>query len=292
MDLTLAKSFLLVSEIGSISEAANRLRITQSALSRRIQQFEKQLGGQLIYRSRKGIELTEIGKIAFNECGKLINIHKRLLESISSQQGLKSGCVKIGGGATAVSHILPFTIAKFREKHPEILFQLKEAGSAEVAKNVSNGDIELGIVTLPLNEQGLSIKHTIIDDIVLISHHDHPLTKQKNIKTKDLIKFPFVGFDSDTVLRKLIDEKIRKLGYEIQIVMELRSIPSILQMVITTGSLAFVSRLAIKDNNQVKELQIVDLKIARKLALISKKNLGLSKPSQTFLIKLKKFLTN
>ena len=72
MDLTLAKSFLLVSEIGSISEAANRLRITQSALSRRIQQFEKQLGGQLIYRSRKGIELTEIGKIAFNECGKLI----------------------------------------------------------------------------------------------------------------------------------------------------------------------------------------------------------------------------
>ena len=292
MDLILAKSFLNVAEIGSISEAANRLNITQSALSRRIQQYEDQLGAKLIARSRKGIELTEIGKLAIHECEKIINIHEKLVESISLQQGLENGIVRIGGGATAVSHILPSTIAIFQKKYPKILFQLKEAGSAEVAKDVNNGHIELGIVTLPLNEKDLVIEHTLIDDIVLICRKGHPLTKYKEISVNDLENFSFVGFDAETALRNIIDNEARKAGLEIKIVMELRSIPSILQMVITTGSLAFVSRLAIKENNLIKEVPITNLKIKRKLALISKKNSNLSMPSQAFLDKLKKFLIN
>ena len=144
MDLHLTRSFVTVAEAGSISRAAARLGLTQSALSRRIQQYEEQLGARLLTRSRHGIELTEEGRLALTGGQRLLSAWAALREEIRLHQGLETGQVRIGGGATAVSFILPTAIAAFQSKHPEILFQLKEAGSSEIAEDVLQGRLELG----------------------------------------------------------------------------------------------------------------------------------------------------
>jgi len=286
MDLTLTRSFLAVAEAGSLTRAADRLGITQSALSRRIQQYEDQLGASLLSRGRQGVALTEEGRIALQEGQRLVAGWERLREQIAQHQGLESGQVRIGGGATAVSFILPAAIARFQRLHPGVLFHLKEAGSSEIAEDVLLGHLELGIVTLPVRSQELRTRPLIDDDIVLVAHRDHPLAGRERLSVGDLAGEGFVGFEAGTALRQLIDNALREAGLELQVVMELRSIPSILRMVATTGHLAFVSRLSITDQSAVVELPVEGLKIRRHLAVISRQQGRLSAAAAAFSTRL------
>jgi len=282
MDLLLTRSFLAVAETGSITDAAERLGVTQSALSRRIQQYEEQLDTLLLTRSRKGVELTDTGRLAVNEGQRLVTAFEKLKEEIALHQGLEGGTVRIGGGATAVSFVLPPAIAAFQQEHPKVLFQLKEAGSSEIADDVLNGRLELGIVTLPLQARDLEIQSLTNDDIVLVARKDHPLAKARSINPRMLGDQAFVSFEADTALRNLIDNEVRNTGVEINVVMELRSIPSILRMVLTTGHLAFVSRMALGDQPDIVEIKVKGLSIRRRMAVVSRKHAALSAAATSF----------
>ena len=282
MDLTLTQSFIAVVESGALTRAADRLGVTQSALSRRIQQYERQLGVELLSRGRQGVELTEAGRIAYEEGRRLLAAWQRLKNEIALHQGLESGQVRIGGGATAVSFILPPAIAEFQRRHPRVRFQLKEAGSAEIAEDVLRGQLELGIVTLPLRSHELQARPLVEDDIVLVARRNHPLARRGQIRLSDLGSEGFVGFEAGTALRQLIDNAMREAGVEPQVMMELRSIPSILRMVVTTGHLAFVSRLALADQQEVVELKVEGLRIQRRLAVISRQRGRLSAATDAF----------
>lgn len=286
MDLLLTHSFVAVAEAGSITEAAAQLGVTQSALSRRLQQLETQLGARLLQRSRQGVSLTDVGELTLNEGQKLLRGWANLREEIERRQGLSSGSVRIGGGATAVSFILPQAIANFQAQHPDIHFQMKEAGSAEIASDVASGQLELGIVTLPLRQQELHTESLIADDIVLVVRHQHPLAKKRRVQAADLAGQPFVSFEGGTALRNLIDSALRHAGVELNVVMELRSIPSILRMVATTGSLAFVSRMAAVTEQDVTIVPVKGLRISRQLALISRAPNELSTAAKAFTAKL------
>lgn len=286
MDLLLTHSFVSVAQAGSITDAAEQLGVTQSALSRRIQQFEEQLGAQLLSRSRKGIELTDIGRLVLAEGQRMLTTFANLKEEIALHQGLEGGTVRIGGGATAVSFVLPPAIATFQQAHPKILFHLKEAGSSEIADDVVNGRLELGIVTLPLQSRELEVQSVTNDDIVLVAHRDHPLASRRSVAAADLVDQGFVSFEADTALRNLIDNAVRHIGVEINVVMELRSIPSILRMVATTGHLAFVSRMALIGQTDVVEIRVRGLSIRRQLAVVSRRSSALSAAATAFVAQL------
>ena len=130
MDLTLIRSFLAVAETGAITEAAERIGITQPALSRRLQQFEDHLGVPLMVRGRKGATLTEIGRLVQSEAQAILARYEHMQEMVNSHQRLEGGTVRIGGGATAVSYMLPEAIAAFQAAHPQVRFQMREAGSS------------------------------------------------------------------------------------------------------------------------------------------------------------------
>jgi DNA-binding transcriptional LysR family regulator len=288
MELTLTRSFLAVAETGSITQAADQLGLTQSALSRRIQQYEEQLGARLLVRNRNGIELTEEGRLVLVSGQRLLASWNALREEIRRHQGLEGGQVRIGGGATAVSFILPPAIAAFQGAHPQVMFHMKEAGSREVAEDVANGRLELGIVTLPLQSRELQTWPLLDDDIVLVARHDHPLTHKRKLQIADLADQTFVSFEAGTALRHIIDNAAREAGLELHVVMELRSIPSILRMVSTTGQLAFVSRIALAGQQEVVELPIRSLRVRRRLAVVSRQQVQLSPAAAAFLTLLLK----
>ena len=120
------------------------------------------------------------------------------------------------------------------------------------------------------------------DDIVLVARRDHALTRNPGLRLEDLAGQGFVGFEAGTALQQLIDQAVRTAGLEPHVVMELRSTPSILRMVATTGHLAFVSRLALHDQRDVVELKVSGLDIRRQLAVISRRNSRLSAASDAF----------
>jgi LysR family cyn operon transcriptional activator len=151
---------------------------------------------------------------------------------------------------------------------------------------VANGRLDLGIVTLPLKSRELAVQSLTNDDIVLVSRSDHPLAQRSQISPQALHDQGFVSFEADTALRNLIDSAVRGIGVELNVVMELRSIPSILRMVATTGHLAFVSRMALHDQSTIVEIRVKGLAIRRRLAVISRHQAQLSAAAAAFAAEL------
>ncbi len=287
MDLDLMRSFLAVADAGAITEASERINVTQPALSRRIRQLETHFGAELLTRGRKGVALTEIGRLVAAEGRLLVGRFDQLRGQVASLQGLAGGSVRIGGGATAVSFILPEAIAAFQRDHPGIRFQLKEAGSAEVVRDVLDGALELGVVTLPVNSRELTIHALRSDRIVLVAPPAHPLTRRERVTVNDLGGHAFVGFEAGSAIRALIDAALREAGVTMEIVMELRSIPAILRMVATTGNLAFVSRLGLTGQGAVREVPVEGLRVERRLGVITRSGGGLSPAAEAFAARLR-----
>ena len=251
MDMTHLRSLLAVTDTGAITPAAKRLGLTQPALSRRLQHLEEHLGTERLSRGRKGVELTEIGKLVAAEARILIARYDRLREQIQAHQGLEDGVIRLGGGATTVSFVLPPAIAAFQQQHPRVRFQLKEAGSWEIAEDVIGGKLELELVTLPVQTRQLHVEPLLTDRRPSGARRPPPGRTQTSP-------------------------------------MELHSIPAILRMVATPGNLAFVSRMAVDSQQGVREIAVAGLNIERQLAVITRRDQILSPAALAFTAQLAK----
>jgi DNA-binding transcriptional LysR family regulator len=273
MDLLLMRSLLAVAERGVVTTAARTLGVSQSALSRRIEQLEEEFGVALLTRSKRGVTLTALGELVAREGALLVQRFDRLKAEVGAQTRLELGVVRIGGGASAVGFLVPPAIALFQQRFPGVVFQLKEAGSREVEAAVSSDELELGIVTLPARGSGLRIAPLCKDRIVLVAGRGHPLLGQRRVSAKQLSGQALVGFEGGSAIRHLIDSTLRSVNVEMNVVMELRSVGAILKMVETTRSLGFVSELAVQAEPEAQAkfrvLPIAGLEIQRELALIS-----------------------
>jgi molybdate transport repressor ModE-like protein len=287
MDLLLFRSLVAVADHGAITEAASALGLSQSALSRRIDQLEEALGAPLFERAGRGVALTAFGQLAVEEGRLLVQRYDRLKSRIHEHLSLDAGVVRIGGGATAVGFLLPGAIAAFRKQHPAVVFQVKEAGSREIEAAVAREELELGIVTLPTRTRDVDERPLVRDRIVLVAAKDHPLARRERVDARALNGQNLVGFEAGSAVRWLIDAALREAQVEMNVVMELRSVAAILQMVETTGSLAFVSELSVESEpsrrgRAVVPLAVRGLEIQRELALISKHGRSLSPAARAF----------
>lgn len=284
MSMDSLRSLVEVARRGSISEAARALGLTQPALSRRIQLLEAEFGTPLLSRSQKGVRLTELGRRVDAEGRALIERYDHLKREVGAHLRLERGSVRIGGGATAVSFLLPPLIRDFRRRHPDVVFQLKEAGSREIAADVLRERLELGIVTLPTESKDLEIVPLRRDPIVLVCAKDHPLARRTRIAAEALSGMPLIGFEADSAIRRLVDGALEKAGVRVEVVMELRSIQAILRMVALRLGIAFVSRLGVEAAGRgVRVVDVSGLKITRSLAVIRRRGRPLSVAAETFL---------
>ncbi|MCB9913937.1 MAG: LysR family transcriptional regulator [Planctomycetes bacterium] len=291
-DLTLLSSFLEVAETGSISRAAERLFVTQPALSRRLQQLEAELDATLFERTRRGVALTEQGRYVLREARDLVDRYAQLRGRVAELSGLQRGCVRLGGGATAVSFLLPEAIAAFQAAHPGVLFQVKEAGSRDTELDVAAERLELGIVTLPVDPglaADLEVTPLATDRITLVASRAHELAGKKRVSLAQLEGRDCVGFEAPSAIRSLIDGALRDAGVHVNVVMELRSIPAILRMVTVTNRLAFVSQLGLEGerSRDVVALPVTGLRIQRRLAILQKRGRPLSPAAAAFVEELR-----
>ena len=285
MDLVLLESLLAVAEHGTLTRAARAVAITQPALTRRLQQLEDAMGAPLLQRSKRGAVLTEAGRLVAAEARQIVERWRRLRESVRAQQNLEAGLVRLGGGATAVSFLVPTPIAEFGALYPGVRFEVREEGSRAVEDDVVAERLELGIVTLPTRSRDLEVRPLRRDRIVLVAGAQHPLAQKKRIEVAALQGLGLVGFESDSAIRRLIDDALRGAGVTMNVQMELRSIAAIIEMVAHTPLLAFVSQLGVQGRGRelgVRVIEVRGLSIDRRLAVISKLGRPLSPAARAF----------
>lgn len=249
-----------------MTKAARQLGVTQPALSAMLKKLEREVGADLVHRVGRGIELSEAGRLFLEYADGAIRSAEAGVQAVRELAGLERGSIRVGGGATATTYLLPRVVSAVRKDHPGVHFYVREAGSAAVASAVASGELDLGIVTLPVEtsrEEELVALPLVEDELRLITPPGHRL--EKSFWWENLAGEAVVGFEAGTAVRELIDRAAGAAGVRLNIVMELRSIESIKSMVAAGIGVGFVSRFALREGEGLK---CRDAGLTRQLAIV------------------------
>ena len=268
MELTPLRYFRAIAAAGHMTRAAQALGVTQPALSAMVRKLEREVGAELLHRTGKGVELTESGRVFLRHADEAIKRADAGVKAVRQLVGLEAGQIRVGGGATATAYLLPRAVSAIRRQYPGLRFFVREAGSRAVASAVLSGELDLGIVTMPINVPGgddLLVRPWLEDELRLILPPRHRLAGKRSFRWKELEGDSLVAFEAGSAVRAVIDAEIAQRGGSLNVVMELRSIESIKQMVAAGIGVGFVSRFALKAD---EGLSCRDGRLARRLALV------------------------
>lgn len=282
MDLRTMRQVTAIAQHRHMTRAAEDLGVTQPALSAALRKLENELGTELFHRTGHGVEPTEAGRVFLDHARITLRAAEQTFEAVRSLVGLETGSIRVGAGATATGYLLPAAIQAVRKQHPGLRFSIREAGSAQVAQGVLSGELDLGVVTLPIQHPrggDLVVVKQIPDELRLVVPKGHTLFGKRTFKWSDLAGQPVIAFEAGSAVRTLLDQAASEHGVTLEVVMELRSIESILQMVRANIGVAFVSRYGLAEE---EGLRARDGGLERSLGVVRRRDRLPSRASAVF----------
>ncbi len=277
---------------GSFKRAADSLFVSQPAISLQVQNLEKQLNVPIFDRGGRKAQLTEAGYLLLNYGEKILNLCQETRRAIEDLQNLQGGTLIVGASQTTGTYLLPRMIGLFRQKYPDVSLQLQVHSTRRTSWGVANGQVDLAIIggEVPgeLNEV-LEIIPYAQDELALILPVFHPLAELKMIQKEDLYKLGFITLDSQSTIRKVIDQVLSKCDIDtkrLKIEMELNSIEAIKNAVQSGLGAAFVSVYAIEKELQmgiIHHVKIEKVEVQRTLSVIINPNRYRSKAAEAFI---------
>jgi DNA-binding transcriptional LysR family regulator len=277
---------------GSFKRAADSLYVSQPAVSLQVQNLERQLDVPLFDRGGRRAQLTEAGHLLLSYGDRILTLCEETCRAIEDLQNLHGGTLIVGASQTTGTYLLPRMIGKFRQSYPDVAVQLHVHSTRRTAWSVANGQIDLAIIggeVPPELQDSLKILPYAEDELALILPVSHHLARTPSIQKDDLYKLQFIALDSQSTIRKVIDQVLSRSGIEtrrLKIEMELNSIEAIKNAVQAGLGAAFVSVSAIEKELQMGILHrtsIEDLVVRRVLSVIVNPNRYRSKAAQAFM---------
>jgi DNA-binding transcriptional LysR family regulator len=276
---------------GSFKRAADSLYVSQPAVSLQVQNLERQLDVPLFDRGGRRAQLTEAGHLLLSYGEKILSLCQETCRAIEDLQNLQGGTLIVGASQTTGTYLLPRMIGMFRQQYPDVAVQLHVHSTRRTAWSVANGQVDLAIIggEVPAElHEALQMVPYSEDELALILPSFHPLAKNNNIQKEDLYKLQFIALDSQSTIRKVIDQVLTRSDIEtkrLKIEMELNSIEAIKNAVQAGLGAAFVSLSAIEKELQMGVLhraQIEDIVVKRMLSVIFNPNRYRSKAAEAF----------
>jgi DNA-binding transcriptional LysR family regulator len=252
--------FTAVARHGSIREAAEDLHIAQSALSRQIHKLEHELGVPLLQRHARGVELTSAGEIFLRYARSSLRQVERVRSELDALKGLRRGTITIHSIESLVPHLLPRAVARFRERHPNIAFEITIDGSDHVVEAVREGRTDIGLAFYPPAERELVTVFKMREPLVAMMSSRHPLARQPKVSLADCSAYPIASPMKNTGSRILIDLACKAVGIHITPALETNSIPLRVQFVHVNDGITFLSRLSGWDSLRSGELVAVPIR--------------------------------
>ncbi|MGI9108293.1 MAG: LysR family transcriptional regulator [Pyrinomonadaceae bacterium] len=261
MQIETLKIFCDLVETKSLSRAAERNFVTQSAVSQQVRGLEEKFRRRLLERMRGGREvgLTEDGQVFYQESLQVVAAYAQLEERMRTLTGTVSGTVHVATIYSIGLHELPVVIRRFMAEHPEAKIDLEYSRTTRIVRDVLAGTIELGVVAYPEKKRGLSIVPLGGDRLVLICLPDHPLAKFRKIRACDLNDQDFVLFERDIPTRRAMDRILRAHGVSVRRVAEFDNIETIKRAVEVGFGAAIVPSPSVVDEERSGRLAVVAL---------------------------------
>jgi DNA-binding transcriptional LysR family regulator len=279
MDIAALQSFLAVAETGSFSRAAERVFLTQPAVSKRIASLESQLGTRLFDRIGKRAQLTPAGTALYERARRVLRELDDVKRSIADLSGTIAGELRLATSHHIGLHRLPEPLKRFHAAYPQVRLDLRFMDSEQACNEVARGEIELAIVTLPPKLEAPLKADAIWDDpldIVVARHH--PLAKVRAAQIKDLAGYPAILPGPGTYTREIILKALGAWRDKIEIGMATNYL-EVLKMLTSIGlGWSALPHTMIDDSLSV--VQIRKMNIERRLGIVTHSARTLSNAAQ------------
>ena len=229
--------FLTVVETSKILAAADRLGITQPALSRVIAKLEDQFGGRLFERTPTGVRLTELGTVVAGLARDILREIEIAEGKIQDTVSGRTGCLRVTAGPTWMCAVLPDAVARFHEVYPGIELKLRTANACEGIRRLTDGESDLqcgGVDVRDAFPPFLAFRGFLKVASGIVAHKDHPL-HQGSVALPDLANYPWIDYDGPVPavserlndrpsVARVMDELYRRTSKRVRTIVRARAV--------------------------------------------------------------------
>lgn len=222
--------FNIVAEAKSFSKAAEKLYMTQSAVSQAIKQLENSINTILFIRTPKGIELTQAGSILYKYTSSAMEILETGVLRLEAFKSLDEGELKIGASDTIASHFLLSRLELFHKIYPQIRVKIINRVTSETIQLLKAGKIDLAFGNLPIKDEKLEIIECMAVHDTFVAGSNYRKDRDKIFSREDIARLPLILLESKSNSRKYVDYVFLESGQILSAAIELGTHELLLQL--------------------------------------------------------------
>lgn len=232
MEIRQLRAFTAIAESGTFTAGAQRVHVTQAAVSMQIRQLEIELGAPLFIRAPRRVILTEAGEALLERARRILREHDVAVAEIAELAGAERGRLRVGSASAMVSaDPLPQILKELRERHPRADVTIVSGTSEALVRHILAGELDMAFVSLPVEARGIQTEGLSRDELVAIASPQHRLARQKVISVFALAGEKLILGERGGNTRRLIDELFAEAGVQPVVAMELSRLSAIKRMV-------------------------------------------------------------
>jgi DNA-binding transcriptional LysR family regulator len=271
MNLNHLAIFHAVAQAGSMTLGAERLDISQPAVSKQVQELERALGVHLFDRIGRRVHLSRAGEILADYAGRLFALAQEAEEAMADVRALGRGRLVIGASTTIGSYLLPGVLAEFWRRHPNVELLVEIDNTEQIHRRLIGRELDIGLTEGFVEEEALDAEVFHHDELVVIAAPGHRLAGKLRVPLSAVRQEAFVFREPGSGTRAVEERALAPFGLPARVVMALGSTEAIKRMVAEGVGLAIVSRLAARaecDAATLAVLPVAGLHIERPLYLV------------------------
>jgi DNA-binding transcriptional LysR family regulator len=274
MDTRQLAAFCAVVERKSFSEAAERLGVTQPAVSQQIRSLEERVGQQLVDRSGRRVAPTEAGNRLYRSAQRLLALERQLLEEVAGDaEGPLRGQLAMGASTGPGGTVVPVLLCEFADANPEVTVDLTISDTQTIVDRVARRELELGIVGFRPRNRTVEYEPFFRDEVVLVCPSGHPFGG-KTVSLDDLRGERLIAMQEGAGVRQVIDDELRRKGIrlrDLDVRLELGLQESVKSAVEAGHGITFISRTAVEAelaSGTLVEAVVEGLEPSREISLV------------------------
>ena len=277
--------FLAVAEEGSVSRGADRLCISQPAVSKQLGLLETSLRTKLFDRLPKGVRLTDAGELLLGYARRLSALEREAEQAMGELQGLARGTLTVGASLTVGAYLMPELLADYSRRHPHIALTLEIANTEVIQGMLRDGKLDFALTEGFADDPDLDAAVFAHDELVAIAPPGHPLLAEAPVTVAHLLQEPLIQREPGSGTRAVLERALAERGLTIRPLMSLGSTEAIKRAVAAGAGLAVVSRLALSlelETGRLALLPLSDLTLRRPLHRLARRGAYESRAAKAF----------
>jgi DNA-binding transcriptional LysR family regulator len=274
MDTRQLAAFCAVVERKSFSQAAERLGVTQPAVSLQVRSLEKRLGRRLLDRSGRRVEPTEAGLALYRGAQRMLALEGQLVEELEAgEEGELRGTLEVGASTGPGSTVVPVLLCEFQRENAGVAVSLSISDTQSVVDRVADRELELGVVGAARRHRGVVFEPFFRDEVVLACPPGHRFAG-RSVSLDELREEPLIVMQEGAGVRQVIEDELRRAGTRLRDLeprLELGLQESVKSAVAAGHGVTFISRTAIEADlaaGTLETARVKGLEPSREISLV------------------------